>query len=77
MSPTEVVQVAEMRAQAANGEARRRREAARVSARHVAEAVGVSHTAVLAWEAGKRYPNRKAALRWHRLLAELAEVSAG
>jgi transcriptional regulator with XRE-family HTH domain len=58
----------------APAERRRIREAAGLSLRDVAVAVGVSHTAVASWEAG--YTPRERRNEYARLLEELSRLAA-
>lgn len=67
----EVLELAEVRALVASGEARRIREAARLGVAEMGRAVGVSHTVILRWEANERTPRGEPALRYGRLLAAL------
>lgn len=61
---------------AAEGTARRIREASRLTQRDVAAVVGVTGGAVCLWEVGKRVPRGVGGLRYAKLLAALVEASA-
>jgi transcriptional regulator with XRE-family HTH domain len=67
-------QVRSRRKLPAKDERRRIREAAGLSLRDVATAVGVSHTAVASWEAGATPREHRAA--YARLLEELQHLAA-
>jgi transcriptional regulator with XRE-family HTH domain len=67
-----VVLLVRARALAATGEGRRRREAAGLSIRELAAAIGVDAPTLSRWELGRMRPRRASALRW---LAILDEVS--
>lgn len=59
---------------AANGEAQRIREAAGISARHMAQAIAVSPTTLTTWEAGTAVPHPAGAERWFDQLDALRDV---
>lgn len=61
-----------MRALAGNGAARVMRERARISLREAAQALKVSPSTLSRWETGETTPPTQAALKWARLLDELA-----
>jgi len=63
--------LAEARALIGSGEARRVRQAARLSLAEVAEAIGADLSAVGRWERGKRVPRGSAALKYAQLIARL------
>lgn len=67
----EVERLAKVRAACASGEARRIRQAARLSLADVAGAIGVDLTAISRWERGERSPRGAAALRYGELLDRL------
>ncbi|PKQ22322.1 MAG: hypothetical protein CVT65_13970 [Actinobacteria bacterium HGW-Actinobacteria-5] len=56
---------------AATGDGLRRRQAAGLSLREVAAAVGISPTTLWRWEKGQRTPRGRAAIAWACLLDEL------
>jgi len=60
----------------ASGSARRIRQAAGLSQAEVAAVLGVAQTTVASWETGRRVPRGPAAVRYGRLLEELARDSA-
>jgi DNA-binding transcriptional regulator YiaG len=66
-----VKRLAEARALVASGEARRIREAARLSLVNVAGAVGADPSAIGRWERGERTPRGPAALKYAQLLTRL------
>jgi DNA-binding transcriptional regulator YiaG len=66
-----VQHLAEARALLASGEARRIREAARLSLTDVAGAVGADYSSVGRWERGERVPRGPAAIKYARLLTRL------
>jgi transcriptional regulator with XRE-family HTH domain len=72
MNLSDLLLIAEARERAANGEARQLRTAAGLTQLQVGEACGVTGTAVAHWEACARTPRGRPALRWARLLSELA-----
>lgn len=60
--------LARVRQLAASGEARRIRLKAKLSLNDVGRPVGVSHTAILNWELGRRRPTGDAAFRYLEVL---------
>jgi DNA-binding transcriptional regulator YiaG len=66
-----VQELAEAREFIASGEARRIREAARLSLADVAGAVGADYSGVGRWERGERVPRGPAAIKYARLLTRL------
>ena len=74
--PTDLLLIAEARAAAANGTARRAREDARLTQREIGDACGVSATTVAMWETGQRNPFGTPALEYGRLLRQLAKRAA-
>ncbi|MCU1591669.1 MAG: hypothetical protein JWP11_2925 [Frankiales bacterium] len=72
MTSHEIVLLVRVRRLAKSGEAQALRLAAGLSLREVADAVGISHSNLWRWEAGKRAPRGPAAVAWARLLDELA-----
>jgi transcriptional regulator with XRE-family HTH domain len=68
--------VAEARAAAASGEARRLRIAAKLTQREVGSACGVSATTVAMWETGQRVPSGVPALEYGRALRQLSRLAA-
>ncbi len=74
ISAAELVELSEVRAFARSGAARAIRLAAQVSLSELAEAAGVSLSTIHKWEAGERVPRGQAALRYKRLLDQLAEL---
>lgn len=75
MKCAELIAISELRALAATGEARRIREAARVSAGEVAAAIGTSVINIGRWDRGTRVPRGPVALRYAELLGQLREVA--
>ena len=72
MTPAENVElIAEARSAIQTGRGRTIREAASISQTEIAEAVGVSHSAVSLWEAGKRLPRRDTAVQYALVLRRL------
>jgi DNA-binding transcriptional regulator YiaG len=74
MSIPKLIQLAEVRELAGNGEARRIRRAANLSMGEVARVIGVSVPTILRWETGEHRPSGQAALRWGVLLNALASA---
>jgi len=74
MSMTEVLAIAQLRADLASGRAREIRERARLSQADVARALGVDQPTVQRWEAGSQ-PRREHAARYADLLRQLDELS--
>lgn len=71
MNVTQLKQVSVMRALAADGTARAQREAAGVSLREAARALGTAPSTLSRWERGECKPRPDQALRWDDLLSEL------
>jgi transcriptional regulator with XRE-family HTH domain len=69
----DILAAADARRWAADGTARRIREAAKLTQAEVAEQVGVTPAAVAAWEAGRRVPSGLPARRYGELLRSLTE----
>lgn len=61
----------------AGAEGRRLRQAAKLSLRDVAEAIGVTHGAVSYWESGSRVPRGDVAERYAAFLRALRSQMAG
>lgn len=59
-----------------SGEARKRRLAAQLSLREVADACGVDPAAIQKWETGQRLPRRDAALRYLAVIEMISRVAA-
>lgn len=76
MQTADLLLVSRARMLAVTGTARRRRVDAGLSLREVADAIGVSHTAVWKWEAGDQLPRGHAAVAWARLLDDLEAARA-
>ena len=76
MARSEVVPevLATVRRMAASGRAREIRLAARVPLATVADAVGVTPSAVLRWETGERQVATRNAVRYGQVLTDLVEV---
>jgi transcriptional regulator with XRE-family HTH domain len=79
MQTADLLLVSRARMLATSGEARQRRLAAALSLRQIADAIGVSHSAVWKWENGEQLPRGTAAVEWVRLLDDLerARIAAG
>lgn len=71
MNHAPILRLAGVRAAAASGEARRLREAARLSIGEVAKACGVDQSTVWRWERGTRRPRGESALRYADLIDSL------
>lgn len=71
MTTRDVLLIAKARRLSQSGEARNLREAAGLSIREVAGAIGGSPSAVWRWENGQRQPRGQAAAAWARLLEDL------
>ena len=69
------VLLAEIRGRLVSGEAKRLRLAHRLTLGEVADEVGVTASAVHAWEAGAYLPNGEHALAYADLLRDLSRVS--
>jgi DNA-binding transcriptional regulator YiaG len=76
ISPADLAQVAQIRADLSSGRAKAARDAANVSLAEFAAALRVSHQAVSMWEAGTRRPSATHALAYGRLLASLTQAAA-
>ncbi len=76
-SPEALRRAAEVRALCASGEARRIREAAGVSLRMLAGAVGVDHKAVQRWEVGTSAPATAYVLAYGAALDALRLTGSG
>jgi DNA-binding transcriptional regulator YiaG len=72
-----LVRLANVRAAALTGDARRLRLAAGLSLREVAREVGCGPSTVHRWETGQRRPHGRAALRYAELLDELQGAREG
>jgi transcriptional regulator with XRE-family HTH domain len=73
MDPTKrLIELARVERLRRNGEARRIRLAAGVSARQVALALRVAPNTILRWEEGLSRPRPEAALQWLAVLDQLA-----
>jgi transcriptional regulator with XRE-family HTH domain len=77
MDNRELLLVAQARHLCASGKALELRLSAGLSIREVAEAIGVSPTAVWRWERGERAPRGAAAAAWAQLLRDLARQGSG
>lgn len=73
---TDVERLALARRMCTNGEARRRRMAAHLSLREVAQACGVDLATVQKWERGVRLPRQEAALRYLAVLEMITRAAA-
>ncbi|WP_030726318.1 helix-turn-helix domain-containing protein [Streptomyces sp. NRRL S-237] len=73
MIRTDVLRLAQVRADAASGAAMRTRAAARLSLSEIADLCGVDPSTVWRWERGKRSPRGEAALAYARVLEDLAQ----
>jgi transcriptional regulator with XRE-family HTH domain len=69
-----LIEIARARRLARTGEGRRIREAAAVSVRELAAAVGVDPTTVWRWETGQSIPKPEQARRWDAALRDLARL---
>lgn len=72
-----VHEVARLRRLISSGEARRRRIAANLSLREVAEDVRVTHGSIWNWETGRQRPSGAPAIRYLATLDALAVVAKG
>lgn len=68
----ETIELSQVRELAVNGSARTIRTTARLTLAEVAAEIGVAPSTVWRWERGQRNPRGAAALRYGRLLAQLA-----
>lgn len=76
MLTVDIVLTTELRALCASGEARRIREAARLSRSELARAVGTSCASISRWESGDRRPHGELATAYHRALQQLRQITA-
>lgn len=76
MSVDEAALLAWVRMLTASGEAKQIRLDNNLSSPETGRVVGVSHSAILAWEANRRVPRGAAALRYGELLRTLLRRSA-
>lgn len=76
MTNAEILLVARARRLATSGDGMRIRTAADLSLSEVADAVGISVSALWRWEHGERAPRGAPAAAWARLLDELDQVPA-
>lgn len=67
----EVLAVAQLRADVLSGRARALRTGARLTQEELARAIRVSQSAVAQWEAGRRIPRGRAAVRYAEFLWDL------
>jgi len=74
---SEPLRLAAVRALAADGSARRIRQAARLSLAEVGNACGVDQSTVYRWETGKRAPRGTPAIRYGALLNALSRADDG
>lgn len=74
MTERQAIELASLRRIIRSGEARRLRLDSELSQLDVADAVNVCYATISRWETGKRRPRGRAALRYWRLLAKLAET---
>ena len=74
MDLSEVLTVSMVREMCRSGEARRLRKARRLSLAEVAAPVGTSVAVLARWEVGTSRPRADFALRYGRVLAELAAL---
>ena len=72
MDLSTILLIAQAQDWAANGRARELRTSAGLTQQQVADHCGVTGTAVAHWEAAVRTPRGRPAVRWARLLSELA-----
>lgn len=75
MGPDDLLLLATARRQLEDGTARRIREAARLRRSEVAAAANVSVPALQRWETGAQSPRGEPALRYARVLAQLAQMT--
>lgn len=71
----EAVELALARALSASGRGREIRLAARLTLEDVGLSIGADAASVLRWERGTVRPRRDAAVRWARLMADLAKAN--
>jgi DNA-binding transcriptional regulator YiaG len=72
----DILLLAKARQLAVSGEAQKIRDAAGLSLRDIAAAVGVSQTTVWRWERGAQAPHGPGATAWALLLRDLQEQAA-
>lgn len=77
MAQAHILRLVRVRAAVASGEARRLREAARLSLAEVASACGADQSTIWRWEQGKRVPRGELALAYGELLDELRDTPSG
>lgn len=75
MTTRDLLLIAKARRLSRSGEARTLREAAGLSIREVAGAIGGSPTAVWRWENGQRAPRGETAAAWAHLLEQLRDAA--
>jgi transcriptional regulator with XRE-family HTH domain len=75
MTLTELLLVAQAKEWAESGQARQLRVSAGLTQEQVGEHCGVGASAVSHWESAERHPRGRPALRWARLLDQLAARS--
>lgn len=74
MAQTQILRLASVRAAVSSGEARRLREAARLSIGEVASACGVDQSTIWRWERGTRSPRASdKLLKYGELIESLRE----
>lgn len=73
VTQTKVLRLARVRAVVVSGEARRLRQAARLSISEIASECGVDQSTVWRWENGTRLPRGESALRYGELIDSLRE----
>jgi transcriptional regulator with XRE-family HTH domain len=73
MAQASILSLAAVRAAVSSGEARRLREAARLSIGEVASACGVDQSTVWRWERGRRSPRGDKALKYGELIESLRD----
>jgi DNA-binding transcriptional regulator YiaG len=71
----DLARIAAVRAMCRSGEARRIREAARVSLREVGSAIGVDHKAIANWEVGANLPASGHALAYGAAINAIARFA--
>jgi len=76
MRPDDALLLVKARHLSRSGEAARIRIAAGLSQSEVAATCGVAYATISRWEAATRTPRGRAAIRWARLTARLAEQVA-
>lgn len=73
MAQAQILRLARVRAAVSSGEARRLREAARLSIGEVARECGVDQSTIWRWERGFRSPRGDKALKYGELIESLRE----